>query len=123
MTTPENPTRRRLLRLAGVTATVAVAGCGGGNGDGGDGNGDGGDDTVPDQYRTATSQGGQERDPDGLSSKDALNYQDSPNDGDQCSGCTFYITDMNGDGMGACTLVEGNIDPEGWCASFSEFEG
>jgi hypothetical protein len=106
--------RRRMLQLAGATATGLLAGCGGG-GDGGGG--------VPDQYRTAASQGGQQRDPENLATKDALNYQDSPKNDQRCSGCTYYIEDKNGDGMGACTLVEGTIDPEGWCSSYAAYEG
>lgn len=110
-----------MLQLTGASATVLLAGCGGDGGDGDDG-GDGGDDTVPEEYRTATSLSGTQRDPDALSTKSALDYQETPNDGEQCSSCQYYIEDKNDDGMGACTLVEGNIDPEGWCSSFTVYQ-
>ena len=114
-----------MLQLAGASATVLLAGCGGGDGGDGNGNGDGdgGDDVVPDEYSTATAQAGAQRDPDALSTKSALDYQDSPNDGERCDGCQFYILDKNDDGMGACTLVEGNIDPAGWCSSYTAYQG
>jgi len=141
--------RRRFLHLAGVTAlTAGLAGCGGGGGgNGGDGGdttteGDGGDTPtsggeettapsggettteggVPDAYVTATAQGGQQRNPDNLVAPSALAYQEEPKDGQQCSGCQFYIPDQNGDGMGACTLITGTVDPQGWCNSYSPYE-
>lgn len=144
--------RRRFLRLTGGSAVGALAGCsgggggggtetasptptptatstrqgggggGGGGGSGGSGSGDG-LGPVPDQYRTATSQGGVQRNPDALSKKSVVNYQSEPNDGEQCSGCMFFIPDMNGDGLGACAIVEGMIEPTGWCSSFSAYEG
>jgi hypothetical protein len=59
-----------------------------------------------------------QRNPDALSTKEAVSYQPEPNDGQRCDGCQFYIPDQNGDGMGACAIVEGQIAPEGWCTSF-----
>jgi hypothetical protein len=134
--------RRRLLALVGSGLTVGLAGCsggGGGGGDGGDGGedtatatatatatetaGDGGDDTVPSEYRTATSIGGTQRNPDGVSAKSAVNYQEQPKEGQQCSNCQFYIEDKNGDGMGACAIVAGNIAPDAYCVSYAEYQG
>ncbi|MFB6161642.1 MAG: high-potential iron-sulfur protein [Haloferacaceae archaeon] len=119
-----NP-RRQFLRLTSAATIVGLAGCsgngGGGNsgatsgGGGGNGRGLG---PVPEEYATATAQGGMQRDPDSLQTKRALNYQSSPNNGQQCSGCKYYIPDKNGDGLGACTLVEGKIEPTGWCVSY-----
>jgi hypothetical protein len=76
---------------------------------------------IPAVYRTATSQGGTERNPDSLQSKDAVQYQSHPKNGQQCSGCMFYIPDKNGDGLGACSVVEGFIQPQGWCVSYSPY--
>jgi hypothetical protein len=132
--------RRRLLALVGSGLATSLAGCsGGGGGDGGDDTATPtatptatetaaptstpGDDTVPEEYRTATSLSGAQRNPDSLSSKEALSYQPEPSDGQQCSTCQFYIPDKNGDGMGACTLVAGNIAPEAYCVSYAEYEG
>jgi hypothetical protein len=108
--------RRRFLQFVGGAAAATLAGC----------SSDSADtetpEPVPEEYRTATSIGGQERDPGGLSTKESLNYQTEPKDGQQCSGCTFYVEDKNDDGMGACTLVEGKISPSGWCASYTAHE-
>ncbi|WP_338739498.1 high-potential iron-sulfur protein [Haloplanus salilacus] len=134
---PTAADRRRLLALVGSGLATGLAGCsgGGGGGDGGDGGdtatatatptsgGDGGDGGVPSEYETATSLDGTERDPEALSSQDAVNYQEEPQDGQQCSNCRFYIEDMNDDGMGACAIVAGTIDPEGYCVSYAEYEG
>jgi hypothetical protein len=122
----DDETRRRFLLLTAAGATTGLAGCGGTDGgDGADG-GDGGDtptlEPVPADYRTATAQDGTERDPDSLSTKSAVNYQEEPNDGEQCSGCRFYIPDKNGDDVGACAIVEGKIDPAGWCASYAAYQ-
>lgn len=77
---------------------------------------------VPDVYRTATSLGGTERNPDSLQPKNAVQYQSQPKNGQQCSGCMFYIPDKNGDGLGACSIVQGYIEPKGWCVSYSPYQ-
>lgn len=77
---------------------------------------------VPDVYRTATSQGGSKRSLDALQPKNAVQYQTQPKNGQQCSGCMFYIPDKNGDGLGACSIVEGDIQPTAWCASYSPYQ-
>lgn len=77
---------------------------------------------VPDVYRTATSQGGTKRSSDALQSKNAVQYQTKPKNSQQCSGCMFYIPDKNGDGLGACSVVEGYIQPTAWCASYSPYQ-
>lgn len=136
----ETGSRRRFLAAAGTGVVALIAGCSGGDGGGGtasptptptptstptptegDDGGDGGE--VPESEATATALGGQKRNPDQLSSQEAVSYQDQPKDGQQCSGCTYYITDKNGDGKGACAIVEGVIDPEGWCVSYVAHEG
>lgn len=45
----------------------------------------------------------------GKTPKLQANYRDKPNGTKQCSGCVNFISD-NG-----CTIVEGNISPQGWC--------
>ncbi|MEF8830968.1 MAG: high-potential iron-sulfur protein [Halobacteriales archaeon] len=114
------PNRRRVLQLAGVAVAAGLAGCGGG-----------GTETetetdtlepVPEAYRTATALDGSQRDPSGVSQTEAVNYQPEPQDGQQCSGCQYYIEDKNGDGLGACAIVEGTIDPEGYCVSYAAYE-
>lgn len=129
----ENPnSRRQFLRVAGAAAiTTSLAGCGGSGGgdsseataESNDESGDGGGEPVPESERTAEALGGIQRDPDALQDPAALNYQSSPNNGQQCDGCQYYVPDQNGDGKGACTLVSGQIDPEGWCISYAVYNG
>ncbi|WP_227778698.1 high-potential iron-sulfur protein [Haladaptatus pallidirubidus] len=49
------------------------------------------------------------------SSKSAVDYQDSPRNGNQCSECRYYRTSEDGESVGSCTKVEGDIAPEAWC--------
>jgi hypothetical protein len=49
--------------------------------------------------------------------KSAVHYQDSPKNGQQCSGCRFFIA--SGSGNGQCQIVQGAISPKGWCSSFA----
>ncbi len=109
--------RRTMLALLGSGAAGALAGCGGDSGDGG-GSPTPTADTVPGEYRTAEGLGGGQRDPEALSTQSAVNYQSEPQGEKQCSGCSYYIPDKNGDGLGACTIVEGTIDPSGYCTSY-----
>lgn len=120
--------RRRMLVLVGTGSAAALAGC-----LGGDGAGDNdttttqtttttADDDVPPEYRTATALNGDDRDPDVLSAKADVNYQSEPSSGQQCSGCAFYVPDKNDDGVGACAIVEGTIEPEGYCVSYVAHE-
>lgn len=125
-------TRRRFLWLTSTATMAGLAGCSGGGGGEttteqtettASNGGGGGDDEVPEQYATATSQDGTERNPDSLSAKDAVSYQTEPKNGQQCADCRYYIPDKNGDGTGACAIVEGNIEPTGYCVSFVEYQG
>ncbi|ELZ97972.1 hypothetical protein C440_01953 [Haloferax mucosum ATCC BAA-1512] len=119
--------------LTGTAAMAGLAGCAGG----------GGQDTeatttttattttessdstggVPEAYATATAIGGNERNPERLSSQEAVSYQDEPKEGQQCSNCQYYIEDKNDDGLGACAIVEGKVAPEGYCVSYVAYEG
>lgn len=42
-----------------------------------------------------------------------VQYQDTPKDGQKCSGCALFQP------PNACQTVEGTISPEGWCAQFA----
>lgn len=48
----------------------------------------------------------------GKASKEAVQYQDSPKNGEKCVDCQFFTAP---DG---CTVVEGKISPQGWCSLF-----
>lgn len=118
--------------LAGMSGFV-VTGCVGGNGDGGDdgsdgGGGNGGNETqvnpdlgpVPAEYENATSVSDMERQPsEDLLSFDSVSYQSSPNNGQRCDGCMYWIPDQNGDGLGACSIVANEIEPDGWCSRYA----
>ena len=77
------------------------------------------DDEVPEVERQALSIDGLERaDPDEILANDEVAYQCGPleREGQQCGNCTFYVDDRTGDGIGACTEVEGQIRSVDWCA-------
>ncbi|MDY6775071.1 MAG: high-potential iron-sulfur protein [Halobacteria archaeon] len=78
---------------------------------------------VPKSERTATSQGGTKRNPKVLQAKSAVGYQSHPSSGQQCNGCVQYIPDKNGDGYGACALVQGYINPTGYCSLYAAYQG
>lgn len=79
---------------------------------------------VSDEYRTATSRVGEERDPDNLPSQEDVGLMESVEaiadgpaaPGQSCGNCAEFIPDKNGDGWGACAAVEGYIAVEDWCA-------
>jgi hypothetical protein len=52
------------------------------------------------------------------SSKASLNYQEHPHDGKKCADCRHFSPGSDASGAGMCALVEGSIQPTGWCAAF-----
>ena len=46
-------------------------------------------------------------------SKNIVKYQSTPKDGNACKTCMFFIPETN-----ECQIVEGSIDPNGWCTSY-----
>ncbi|MFB6124731.1 MAG: high-potential iron-sulfur protein [Halanaeroarchaeum sp.] len=78
---------------------------------------------MPDAEKTAQSLGGETRNPDHLTGRDAVKYQDADGaaskglatEGHNCENCAEFVPDGNGDGYGACVKVEGYIGPEDWC--------
>lgn len=79
---------------------------------------------VPEAYRTASSQAGEERDPDDLYTQEEVNLMESVEaiadgvamPGQSCGNCAEFIPDQNGDTWGACAAVEGYVAVEDWCA-------
>lgn len=79
---------------------------------------------VPEQYRAADSQGGEEREPEELQTQEAVQLMESVDaiadgigqPGQSCGNCAEFIPDQNGDGWGACAKVEGYVAAEDWCA-------
>lgn len=79
---------------------------------------------LPTEYRTATSQAGEERDPDDLQSQEDVLLMESveaiadgpAQPGQSCGNCAEFILDKNDDVWGGCAKVEGYIAVEDWCA-------
>jgi hypothetical protein len=79
---------------------------------------------VPEEYRTAESQAGEERDPDDLQTQEDVMLMESVEaleenlsvPGQSCGNCGEFIPDKNGDMWGACAVVEGYIAVEDWCS-------
>ncbi len=42
-----------------------------------------------------------------------VQYQETPKDGAKCSTCVNYVE------PNACKIVEGKINPEGWCVAYA----
>ena len=51
--------------------------------------------------------------------KSAVQYQDKPKGGHQCSGCALYIPGSSATANGKCKAVAGSISPKGWCSLWS----
>ncbi len=45
--------------------------------------------------------------------QNVVQYQEMPKDGAQCSGC------VNFQPPNACAIVDGQINPNGWCVAFA----
>jgi hypothetical protein len=81
---------------------------------------------VPAEYRTATSQAGETRDPDELFAQANVSFGESvekisdgvAQPGMSCGNCAEFIPDENGDGWGACAAVEGYVAAEDWCSAW-----
>jgi hypothetical protein len=83
---------------------------------------------VPEVYLSATSLGGEQRNPDELQTKADVRFSeydeavenDAHEAGTCCGNCADYIPDANGDAFGACAEVEGYIDRADWCTIYEE---
>ena len=49
--------------------------------------------------------------------KNLVQYQDGPKDGNECDKCVNWVA-PNG-----CKIVEGTINPKGWCVAYAPKEG
>ncbi|MEJ2697636.1 MAG: high-potential iron-sulfur protein [Candidatus Sulfobium sp.] len=52
--------------------------------------------------------------------KAAMEYQNKPQDGEQCSNCRFFIPGKTPKANGTCQVVRGSISPHGWCTAYAE---
>lgn len=55
----------------------------------------------------------------GTAPKSQYKYQDSPKNGQQCSGCQLFIPGSSPTAKGQCQLVAGDISPSGWCTAWT----
>jgi hypothetical protein len=47
----------------------------------------------------------------------AVKYQQDPKDGKECDGCNFFVE------PNSCKMVDGEINPKGWCALWTKKAG
>jgi hypothetical protein len=50
----------------------------------------------------------------GKASKERVEYQGKPNDGQVCAQCVQYLPES-----GRCRIVAGPIEPQGWCIAWT----
>ena len=47
-----------------------------------------------------------------------MQYQDQPKNGQECDQCMHWIPGANPAATGQCKVVEGPINPKGYCVAF-----
>ena len=55
---------------------------------------------------------------EGKASKEAMRYQDKPNNAQRCDACVQFIPGPKPGADAACKIVAGPISPNGWCIEF-----
>ena len=50
--------------------------------------------------------------------KQAMQYQDQPKNGQECDQCMHWIPGSSPTAQGQCKVVEGPINPKGYCVAF-----
>ncbi|HEV8109411.1 MAG TPA: high-potential iron-sulfur protein [Burkholderiales bacterium] len=50
--------------------------------------------------------------------KQAMQYQEQPKNGQKCADCLQFIPAPKQGASGTCKVVEGPINPDGWCAAY-----
>ena len=50
--------------------------------------------------------------------KQAMQYQDQPKGDQTCDTCVQWIPGPKPDAPGQCKVVEGPINPKGWCVAY-----
>jgi len=51
-------------------------------------------------------------------SKQSMQYQDQPKNGQQCDTCMQFIPGQKPGANGTCKVVDGPISPKGWCIAY-----
>lgn len=123
--------RRRFLQTTGSISLIGLAGClapSGGGKHGSDYEKPQDDLTMPEGQENCVSINGIERDPNALTAKEAADYQRSPNyQGDSgniemCANCQYFCPVSPPNKVGACSLVDGGIHSQHWCAFWQPTE-
>lgn len=80
---------------------------------------------LADAEAEGTALGGGVRTQSRKSPKDgpSVQHQHEPNGDKRCGTCAMFVPDENGDGYGACTMVEGTIHPCDFCILYTEYTG
>jgi hypothetical protein len=56
---------------------------------------------------------------DAKASKQVMKYQDHPQGAQRCDNCLQFIPGKSPKAKGQCKVVEGDIDPQGWCIAWA----
>jgi hypothetical protein len=51
-------------------------------------------------------------------SKQAMQYQDQPKNGQRCDTCMQFVPGAKPNAPGTCKVVDGPISPSGWCIAY-----
>lgn len=56
---------------------------------------------------------------DAKASKQVMKYQDHPQGAQRCDNCLQFIPGKSAKAKGLCKVVEGDIEPQGWCIAWA----
>jgi len=120
--------RRQLLATTGGVSLVGLAGCLQATPPG-EPSEDLRDAPLPEGAEECVSVDGEQRDPEAVSAKEDVAYQFHPDytgaSGyiEMCANCRFFCSGGTlGSNIGACTVVEGGIRSQDWCALWQPVE-
>ena len=54
-----------------------------------------------------------------LLAKEAVQYQEQPKEDQECDKCIQFVPAKDPNAPGSCKIVQGSINPKGWCIAFS----
>jgi hypothetical protein len=56
---------------------------------------------------------------DAKTAPSAVKYTPKSTNGKYCSGCRFFIAGKSATAAGTCSIVDGAIQPKGWCVAWA----
>lgn len=132
--TDKQSSRRRVLRLTGTASALLLSGCSGVSpaASGGPASvldqdpddathclDDLATEEVSESERTAESIDGIQRDPDAdFTLKENAAYTCRKQGMQMCANCRFFVPSRDGDRVGACTVVAGEVRSTDWCGLY-----